>query len=213
MNLKAYNTVGIVVAMASESESLLSAIPFEKIESKPFDIYKCKNLYLIGCGYGTLNAAMATQYLIEKYGCECLINYGVCGYTGKENYHGLLFSVAKAYKRDVDCRILGYPRYAYPDDVPFLELKSDSTLPVGELYTSDEFVGAESDVPAGVLVDMEGYSVAFACRKYEKDCYLFKSVCDSTEENTDRSEYDNKLEGALVGMDEYINKMFEDYIA
>jgi adenosylhomocysteine nucleosidase len=213
MDLKKYKRVGIVVAMASESESLLSAIAFEKTESEPFEIYRCKNLYLIGCGYGTLNAAIASQYLIEKYGVDCLVNYGVCGYTGKANYHGVLFSVSKAYKRDVDCRLLGYPRYAYPDDVPFIELSCDKTIPVGELYTSDEFVGAESDVPDGVLVDMEGYSVAFVSRKYKKDCFLFKSVCDSTEENTDRTEYDNKLDGALMGMDEYINKMFADYIA
>lgn len=212
MDLKNYKRVGVAIAMTSESESLLASQPFKLIEKTPFEIYNFKDLYIVSCGYGTLNAALATQYLIAKYNCDCIVNFGVCGYTGKKNLHGVLFSVDKAYKRDVDCCLLGYEKYALPHDTAFISLKTDIVLPQCTLFTSDEFVGPDSKVESDVLVDMEGYAVAFACRRHGVDCYLFKSVCDSAEENTDRQQYDDKLDGALMGMDEYINKMFADYL-
>ena len=213
MDLKQYKKVGAVIAMESEAEPILKAIPLKKIAEKPFVIYNEKNLYVIVSGVGTLSAAMAASYLISVVGCDALVNFGVCGYTGKEAWHGILFSVEKAFKRDVDCTLLGYEKYAYPHESAFLTLPRDEELPACDLYTSDEFIGKESDVPKGVLVDMEGYSVAYAANRYNVPCYLYKSVCDSTDENVDRANYDSKLDGAIVGMEEYINKMFIDYLA
>lgn len=213
MNIKRYKKLGVVVAMESEAAPFINPLGLAKLDGKPFSVYKAKDLYFAVCGCGTLPAALAAEYLVTRYGCECLLNFGVCGYTGDENVHGRLFAVDKVYKRDVDCRTLGYARYAYPKDVDHLEPVTDEKLPALTLFTSDEFVGPESDVPKGVGVDMEGYAVAYAARQFGVDCYLYKSIADATGENVDRSNFDNKLGGAIVGLEDYIRALLSEYLA
>lgn len=213
MDIKRYKKVGVVVAMESEAAPFISPLGLAKLEDKPFPLYKAKDLYFIVCGCGTLPAALAAGYLAVNCGCDCLINFGVCGYTGDENIHGRLFAVNKVYKRDVDCRTLGYARYAYPKDVDHLEPAADERLPALTLFTSDEFIGPASDVPKGVGVDMEGYAVAYAARHFCVDCYLYKSIADATDENVDRSNFDSKLGGAIYGMEDYIKALLSEYLA
>lgn len=99
--------IGIVIAVASELESFLSAN--YKIETLNIDrrtVYKViinKNeVYAIKSGCGQIDAASATQYLISKYGTEIILNYGVTGALKKELTVKDVFIVKGVINHDFD---------------------------------------------------------------------------------------------------------------
>ena len=75
-------TIGIIVAMEKEIKKYKELFALELIDKK-FSIYKgtyiTKNIYITLCGVGKVNSAMITQYLIDKYNVNYIINSGCCG--------------------------------------------------------------------------------------------------------------------------------------
>lgn len=73
---------GIIVAMEKEIKKYKELFDLELVDNK-FLIYKGvfldKILYFTLCGIGKVNSAMLTQYLIDKYGVDYIINSGCCG--------------------------------------------------------------------------------------------------------------------------------------
>lgn len=74
--------IGIIGAMEKEITKLFSLFNLEKIDNK-FFIYKAtidnKELYVMKCGVGKVNSALMTQYLIDTYKVDVIINTGCAG--------------------------------------------------------------------------------------------------------------------------------------
>lgn len=76
--------IGIVVAMQEEMEGvekIISNIEVKKIKGNTFligDIRNCECI-MICCGIGKVNAARATQCLIDNFDIEYIMNVGVAG--------------------------------------------------------------------------------------------------------------------------------------
>lgn len=99
--------IGIVIAVASELESFLSAnYKIETINSDNRQVYKVivndNEVYAIKSGCGQIDAASATQYLITKYNTEIILNYGVTGALKKELTVKDVFVVKGAINHDFD---------------------------------------------------------------------------------------------------------------
>ena len=79
--------IGIVVAMQGEFEHIVSSsliklqeVPSSKYKQYTGYFYRSKVIVIIS-GVGKVRAASATQYLIDNYQPEKIINIGVCGAT------------------------------------------------------------------------------------------------------------------------------------
>ena len=77
--------IGLVIAMPIETENILHTLGELKTkevisgyEISNYSVYD-KEIYLADCGVGVINAAAATMLLIEKYGVEVIINFGIAG--------------------------------------------------------------------------------------------------------------------------------------
>lgn len=79
------NNIGLVVATETEFETIFNnkSITFKTLETTPFLIKEVimnnKKIVAINCGIGEIYSAIATQYLINKYNVNCILNYGVVG--------------------------------------------------------------------------------------------------------------------------------------
>ena len=81
----ANKNIGIIVAMPGEYEGIVKSEEDREILDKPFTMYSrmigdTKLITLIS-GVGKVNAACATQFMIENFAPEWIINIGVCGAT------------------------------------------------------------------------------------------------------------------------------------
>ena len=85
LNNKKY--IGIIAAMTEEIESikkLMKDISVKNIYELEFILgtIHSKNVVLVKCGVGKVNAARTTQILIDKFDIECIINAGSGCATG-----------------------------------------------------------------------------------------------------------------------------------
>ena len=80
--------IGILVAMQNEVNSLVNFLNAKKIEnSKKFIIYKAlttkHEIFIVRTNVGEIDAAISTQFLIDHYQIDLIINYGVVGLINK----------------------------------------------------------------------------------------------------------------------------------
>lgn len=90
--------VGIIVAITRELKVFLeSGHELKEINEDNRIVYECningQEIYAIKSGFGQIDAASATQYLITKYNVEAIFNFGVTGALVKGlNVHDLFIA-------------------------------------------------------------------------------------------------------------------------
>lgn len=196
------NKTGLIVAMEEEALPFIKGLGLSetKEDIPPFTVYGNDNILLIISGVGELNAALASQYAILKYGCSSLYSTGCCGATGSLFKVGDIVSVERVFKRDVDLTCFGYEKYQLPGVDTFLLLETDPLYKRADCYSSDEFVTANTkDMPSDAVVEMEAYSVAYTAKKYNVSCRVYKVVSDICDNNTDHCEFEKNL-GAVSSL-------------
>ena len=113
--------IGIVVAMDEEKaeiEKLISNKEIKKINNLKFIIGKIKdkNIVLIQCGVGKVNAARTTQKLIDKFNVTTIINVGVAGAINSNLKIGDVIIAKKVIQHDFDITAFGHNK-GYITDV------------------------------------------------------------------------------------------------
>ena len=198
---------GLIVAMKEEAKPFIEGLCLNHIkeDNSPFEVYENNVIVLIVSGVGELNAALASQYAILKFGCKALFSTGCCGATGSRFKVGEVVSVERVYKRDFDLTCFGYEKYQLPGCEPALVLDTDKCYTLADCYSSDEFVTSlTKNVPSDVVVEMEAFSVAFAAQKYGASCHVYKVVSDLTDKNTDTCQFEENLDAVSVRLAEHI---------
>ncbi len=84
-----------VTALKSEANPLIKLFNLIPLKNKDFNIYKNKDIILIICGIGNINAAIATTYAISRFDIKKAINVGICGSFDKEDKPGEVFDIKK----------------------------------------------------------------------------------------------------------------------
>ena len=196
--------LGFMVAMEIEAEPLIRYFSLKKSTVHGFDVYENDDICLIISEVGIINSTLATYILIRDLKCRKIINYGVAGFTNESYRHCSVISVGRVFKRDVDFTALGCEPYRFPDKPPYIQLETDSRLPICDCYTSDEYIGPKSNVPKDVLVDMEAYCVAAVCEKYDIPCLIYKSISDITANENTQEQIDTYLKSAVDAICDYI---------
>ena len=111
--------IGIIGAMDSEVEALFSSMSAkEKINLNNLTFYKGKlfdkDVVIVKCGIGKVNAALCTQLLILNFKVSKIINTGIAGAVGDGlKIYDFVVSDAAVY-HDFDVQFFGYK----PGQVP-----------------------------------------------------------------------------------------------
>ena len=194
---------GIIVATEKEQLQFFQVfgMPGRVHKSDSYDVASWEKyadkVYLIRSGYGEIAAASATQYLIDKYHVDRIINYGVVGSLSEKHQVKKVGIVRKIVHYGFDLSANGkYPIGRYPrEDDLFLKPKKYA-LPSEYFGILNEFVCASSDrfVDGGKakrqlqkdfgadICEMEAAGIVITCNKNNVPCAFIKAVSDGVDE-------------------------------
>lgn len=122
---------------------------------------------------GKVNAAMATQWLIDNFNPTTIINVGTAGGNPNKVEKNKIYEIGKVIDRDWKT-----PNTIYPEII--ISNKED----LKSCYTGDSFVTEWND--KFDIVDMEAYAIAKVCKQEENNvqfkCYKYISDTGSDKE-------------------------------
>lgn len=184
-----------VLAMESEADAVLrhmsDVLKFEECGRTVYQgALNGEQTAVVICGLGKVNAAAGTQYAIDHFAPELIVNLGVAGGLDASMSVGQVYSVSKCFQCDFDLSDINHTPKGTPDeyDSPFFELSNFpsqlSNLPAAIVSTGDSFVNGDPDRDfvygemGAWLRDMELAAIAHVCKRAGVRCCALKSVSD-----------------------------------
>ena len=179
--------IGIIGAMEIEVADLKKAMENTSIINRA-GMEFChgtlcgKEVVVVQCGIGKVNAAICTQVLADLFEVECVINTGVAGSLNAQiNIEDIVIST-DALQHDMDVTMLGYPKGQIPG-IDVLAFEADQKLADlaekvckevnpqigtfrGRVVSGDQFVAAKETKEElirlydGSCTEMEGAAIA-----------------------------------------------------
>lgn len=195
--------IGLLVA--AELESVFSRYgAAEQTERRGgFDVYLYETenaiLYVVHSGIGELAAAAATELLIDRYGAEMVVNFGVVGGLTEEMAQTKTCVVTHVVHYDFDlsgidpvkpAQYPGYEDVTIPADPELIDkaLRICPELKPVVCASADKFVGNPDDkvrlhtLYGAEICEMESAAVLLTCRRSEVPCLMIKAVSDGLTE-------------------------------
>lgn len=203
--------IGIIGAMDSEVEALFAQMSAkEKISINNLIFYKGqlfnKDVVIVKCGIGKVNAALCTQLLISNFKVDKVVNTGIAGATGTGlKQYDFVVSTAAVY-HDVDVQIFGYK----PGQIPGMpetfaadstladaavkafeksELAKEHKILKGLVASGDQFIagGERKDFIVSTFnpacVEMEGGAIAHACYANNVPFAIIRCMSDCADDS------------------------------
>lgn len=205
--------IGMIAAMKSELEAALEKFgePIRKEEYKGFEIsvYSVSpngqapnEIYVTRSGAGEIYAAGATQMLIDRYGAEAIVNYGVVGGLTDDMKITRTVVVDKIVHYDFDVsfidncepgRYVNYPDIYLETDRSLLEaaLKAVPTLEKVICASGDKFIAdpekkRELNRKYGAKIcEMESAGIFLTADRAGVPVLMIKAVSDSVSGGAD----------------------------
>ena len=191
--------IGLLVAVEMDSVFARYGTPGITERRGGFDIDRYENetstLYVIHSGIGEIAAAGAAQLLIDRYGVEMIVNFGVVGGLTAEMAQTRTCVVTRVVHYDFDISGIdpllpgqypGYEDVYIPADAGLAE-KAKAVCPELKPVTcasADKFVGNQADkerlheLYGADICEMESAAVLLTCRRNEVPCLMIKAVSD-----------------------------------
>jgi adenosylhomocysteine nucleosidase len=197
--------IGIIGAMSEEVEMLKEEMFVEeKIEKANMVFYHGvlleKEVVIVTCGIGKVNAAVCTQILIDRFRVDKVINVGIAGGLNDQVYPGDIVVADNLVQHDMDVRFFGDPLGQIPrldtfdfkcDEDLIAKAKEaiskikDSKAYVGRIVSGDQFIdSAETQKFLGehfnaYAVEMEGASIGQVCYLNNMPFVVIRSISDN----------------------------------
>ena len=230
--------IGIIGAMDSEVESLFSHMSSkEKINLNNLTFYKGKlynkDVVIVKCGIGKVNAALCTQLLILNFKVSKIINTGIAGAVGEGlKIYDFVVSTEAVY-HDFDVQFFGYK----PGQVPGMPeaFSADPTLintaiaafeqtdfanklkiTKGRIASGDQFISGNEKKSFIVstfhpqCVEMEGCAIAQTCYANNVPFVIIRCMSDTADDSV-KETYSEETASRLSStfLLEVINKIGE----
>jgi len=195
--------IGIIGAFDPEIDKYIDMYNMQKEDNNRFDIYvgyfNDKKIVMIKSGVGKVNAAIATQYLIDNYKIEYLINSGCAGsISEKVNIMDVVIADVVTYHDFKPIRIMeSYvpERGLIKPDPILVNITKDVinnikniNYHVGVICTGDSFIEAEemrnqinSLVGLVLAVDMESAAIGHACKINKIPFLIIRTISDNAD--------------------------------
>lgn len=197
--------IGIICALKIEVEGLEALMEnaestekagLEFIKGKIFD----KDVVLLECGVGKVNAAVGTQIMIDLFKPDVIINSGIAGSLTKELTVGDIVISSDCVEHDINCTALEEPRgQIWFKDEKRIDIPADpetgkklaeccrnlgAHVLIGRIATGDlfvvyrrqrEFLALEFDA---ICCEMEGGAVGHVCYMNKVPFAILRSISD-----------------------------------
>lgn len=196
-------TIGIIVATEYEKKAFLKVFgspTMENLGSGAYEIAQWilkgnKYLYLIMSGVGEIAAATATQYLIDNFTVDGIINYGVVGALSDEHAERKVGIVSSVVHYDFDISFGSHYKIGeYPKQGLF-QKPLKGTIPPSFTQDLPQFVCASADKLMGGgepkrklrreyyadICEMEAAGILMTCNRNKMPCTLIKAVSDGVD--------------------------------
>ena len=202
--------LGIIGAMDSEVQELKNEMPDAKITSVAgMDFYEGhihdKDVVVVKCGIGKVNAAICTQILADRYKVDSVINTGVAGSLNSDIDICDIVISKDAIEHDMDVTALGYERGVIPDmdnsvfhsDIRLIDVAvksiEEANLSVkvftGRVVSGDQFISDKekkkwlTDTFAGYCTEMEGAAIAQVCYFNHIPFLIVRAISDKADDS------------------------------
>ena len=200
--------IGIICAMEVELESVKESLRDVREESAlGFHFYLGqigkKEVVMVQCGIGKVNAAVCCQTMILRYHPDCIINTGVAGSLSKNLQVTDIVVAESTVEHDMDTSPIGDP-VGYISGLNTVYVPCDEQIAkgifnaantlegihavLGRIASGDQFV-TSGQRKAWIVenfhadaVEMEGASISHVCRLSDTPCAVLRSISDSTDD-------------------------------
>ena len=215
--------IGVVIAMQSEAEILLSEMKITRslsISGKTVHVGRAygKDLALCVCGVGKVNAALGTQLLVSKFDAEKLLNFGVSGGLNSTTKLCEVYQISAATQFDFDLVQLNGTKIGtlneYTESYLSLNLLG---LPIEQrkLGTADRFNDSIDDYKLlteelnADIRDMEGGAIVQAAYAASLPVYSVKAISDVAGSGSATEQYLINKDKALANLHKMLPSIFE----
>ncbi len=203
--------IGIIGAMDSEVDTLFTRMTAkEKININNLTFYKGKlynkDVVIVKCGIGKVNAALCTQLLILTFKVSKIINTGIAGAVGEGlSIYDFVVSTEAVY-HDFDVQFFGYKLgqvpgmpetfKADPSLINAAKLAFEQTdfanklkLSQGRIASGDQFISG-NEKKASIIanfhpqcVEMEGCAIAQTCYANNVPFVIIRCMSDTADDS------------------------------
>lgn len=184
---------------------------------------------LARCGIGKVNAALATQFLIDHFALSAIINSGVAGGVSPLVQTGQLVIGAESIQHDVDVTNFGYPRGTIPrletstfsGDPNLVSLATSAAKPFfgdlgiheGLIVSGDKFVSSveqkktiAKSFPTALCVEMEGAAIAHVAWLNQIPHVIIRVISDQAD-NTAPADFYAYLQEVIPNLNQAITSL------
>jgi len=191
-----------------------------------------KSVILAQCGVGKVNAALNTQYMIDTYRPDIIINTGVAGGIAEELNIGDIVIGTYLVQHDFDVSALGYargymctgiekdkPTKYYCDEELINKFQSSlkqnmpsSKIHKGIIASGDKFISCTktkkeiNEYFGAIAVEMEGCAVAQVATKNKIPFVITRAISDLADGKT--AQYQNDFEKEISAVSTQTIKIF-----
>jgi len=166
-----------------------------------------KEVAVVRCGIGKVNAAVCTQILVDLFNARYIINTGVAGGLHPELNIGDIVISSDTVERDMDALTVGNSRGESPlmkktyfeanDKLITLakiaaeHLKGDHKVFIGRVASDDEFICSikvKEDIHStftAYCAEMEGAAIAHTCFLNQVPFVIIRTISDKANQSAD----------------------------
>ncbi|MEG0592202.1 MAG: 5'-methylthioadenosine/adenosylhomocysteine nucleosidase [Coprobacillus sp.] len=221
--------IGIICASDDELEPFLSHLEKKIVTKKAMlTFYEGTinniNIITLFSGVGKVNAAIASQILIDTYNVDMIINAGTAGGMD-ETIHlfDTVISTQCAY-HDTDDDILTefhpwIPTIYFDTDIHLIEIAKklcniNNSIYLGRIVTGDKFIKDEfrdliNQKYVPLSVDMESTSIAHVCHVNKIPFISIRTITDTANHSGTDAFESNCIQASCIAKDVVINFLIE----
>ena len=204
--------LGIIGAMDQEVSILKEKMEVKKIDKRAsmefyVGILNGKEVVIVKCGVGKVNAAMCTQSLIDMYGVSAIINTGIAGSLDADIDIGDIVLATDTVEHDMDVSDLGYEPGVIPDTELSVFKTSDELLKIaqdsvdaanigvkvftGRVVSGDQFIWSKDkkkwlvETFGGRCAEMEGAAIGHVAVLNKVPYLVVRAISDKADDSAE----------------------------
>ena len=186
--------IGIICAMDVEAKRVIDEYELTKLSHEKFDVYGSSDMVLVISKIGKIYAAAGTQFLLEHFDIDVIVNIGLAGGLNPGYHLGKVFLASSVEQHDVylpwDGEHLDYlkkPINLIDQSAVLQFLQHEDDFEWGRVLTGDQFIDdaetCKKLAEKGDIVEMEAFAIASVCKVYKTPCIVIKTISDNADDD------------------------------
>ncbi|WP_304340712.1 5'-methylthioadenosine/adenosylhomocysteine nucleosidase [Metaclostridioides mangenotii] len=226
-------TIGIIGAMDEEVSILLELMEVQKTVNKASLVFnqgviEGRDIVLVKCGIGKVNAALCAQILISEFGADAIVNTGVAGALNDQLDVNDIVISTDAVEHDFDAIAYDYPKGVIPRmetsvfkaDERLIDAAYSSSINStkhnvfkGRIATGDIFI-ASRELKDSIVEEfgaycgeMEGGAIAHVCYLNNTPFVIIRAMSDKADDSANVTYEEFVIEAAHNSKDIVLNML------